>query len=296
MKKMVFLIVVLIMTSLSMCKSAEWTAVSGGQLTIQSSSNSPFPHPDRAMGHVYNDILFGFEEHYNDSSVAIFIPDHFVQTEAVNLVFYFHGWGNSIQESIEKFELIQQFSGSKTNAVFVLPEGPKDASDSFGGRLEEPKIFKALVEDVLAFLGQEKKIKIPTPGKIILAGHSGAYRVISFILNRGGLTENISEVYLFDALYGQVENYTHWLEKYEGRLINITTQNGGTMRNSVDLMDDFDDWGMANQRIEKNAVSVEELKSVKIISIFTTLGHSEVINPFFRLSLMSSDLLKVEGQ
>ncbi|MBC8375044.1 MAG: hypothetical protein H8E26_03295 [FCB group bacterium] len=294
MKKMVFLLVVLIMTSLSMCKSAEWTAVSGGQLTIQSSSNSPFPHPQRAQGHIYNDIQFSFEEHYNDSSVAIFIPDHFVQTETMDLVFYFHGWGNSIQESMEKFELLQQFSGSKTNAVFVFPQGPKNASDSFGGRLEEPGIFKALVEDVLAFLQQEKKIKILTPGKIILAGHSGAYRVISFILNRGGLTENISEVYLFDALYGQVENYTHWLEKYEGRLINITTPNGGTMRNGVDLMDDLDDWGMPNQRIEKDTVSVEELRSVKIVSIFTTMGHSEVINPFFKLSLMSSGLQKLD--
>ena len=294
MKNMVFFLVTLMMTSLSMCKSAEWTAVSGGLLTIQTSSNSPFPHPDRAHGHDYNDIHFSFEEHYNDSSVAIFIPDHFAQTEAVNLVFYFHGWGNNIQKSIEKFELLQQSSDSKTNAVFVFPQGPKNASDSFGGRLEEPQIFKALVEDVLVFLHQEKKTKTLEHGKIILAGHSGAYRVISSILNRGGVTENVSEVYLFDALYGQVENYTHWMDKYEGRLINVTTPNGGTMRNSVDLMDDLDDWGLPNQRIEKDTVSVEELKSVGITSIFTTLGHSEVINPFFKFSLMSSGLQKLD--
>ncbi len=145
------------MTSLSMCKSAEWTTVSGGQFTIQSSMHSPFPHPDRANGHIYNDSLYSFEEHYNDSSVGLFIPDHFVPNETVDLVFYFHGWGNSIHESIEKFELLKQFSTSKTNAVFVFPEGPQDAPDSFGGRLEEPEMFGALVGDVLAFLRHEKK-------------------------------------------------------------------------------------------------------------------------------------------
>ena len=77
-------------------------------------------------------------------------------------------------------------------------------------------------------------------------------------------------------------------------MINVTTPNGGTMRNSVDLMDDLDDWGLPNQRIEKDTVSVEELKSVGITSIFTTLGHSEVINPFFKFSLMSSGLQKLD--
>jgi len=294
MKKIILPLVIFLMASSSMCKPTEWTQVSGGQLAIISSSYTPFPHPLRANGHDYNDTHFPFEEHYNDSSVAIFIPDNYRKTDAVDLVFYFHGWGNSIQESIEKFNLLDQFSASKTNAIFVFPEGPKDASDSFGGKLEEPLIFKALVEDVLAFLSHEKKIDKAVPGKIILSGHSGAYRVISFILNRGGLTDHISEVYLFDALYGQVENYTHWLENDKGRMINITTPNGGTSRNSAELIEDLTDWGIPNQRFDKNDVSEADLKTSKIVTVFTTLGHSEVIDPYFKLALLSSDLLKVE--
>ncbi|NQV42258.1 MAG: hypothetical protein HQ506_07895 [Candidatus Marinimicrobia bacterium] len=296
MKKIVFPLVIFLMTSLSMCKSTEWTKVSSGQLAIISSSHSPFPHPERAGGHDYNDTHFSFEEHYNDSSVAIFIPDDFRKSETVNLVFYFHGWGNSIQESLEKFNLLDQFSASNTNAIFVFPEGPKHASDSFGGKLEEPQVFKALVEDVMAFLSSEKKIDSIIPGKIILSGHSGAYRVISLILNRGGLTHRISEVYLFDALYGQVENYIHWLENYHGRLINITTPNGGTAQNSADLIDDLNDWGIYNQRFDKNDVSEADLKASKIVTVFTTLGHSEVIDPYFKLALLSSDLPRGEDK
>ncbi len=296
MKKNVFIVVIFLMASLCMCQSVEWKKISGGQLSIISSSHSLFPHPQRAEGYNYNDIYFSFEEHYNDSSVAIFIPDNYRKTKTVDLVFYFHGWGNSIHKSIEKFNLLDQFSASKANAIFVFPQGPKDASDSFGGKLEEPLIFEALVKDVLDFLSREKKTDKAVPGKIILSGHSGAYRVISFILNRGGLTDHISEVYLFDALYGQVENYTHWLDNYQGRLINITTPNGGTNRNSAELIEDLTDWEISNQRFDQNDVSESDMKASKIVTVFTTLGHSEVIDPFFKLALLSSDLLKLGGE
>jgi len=292
MRLMALPLMILMISSLSMCKSAEWTPVAGGQLTIQASRYSPFPHPKRAEGHNYNDSLYSFVEHYNDSSVAIFVPDLFKKTETVDLVFYFHGWGNSIHKSLEKFDLLQQFSNSKSNAVFVFPQGPRDAPDSFGGRLEEKDVFKDLVMDVLTFLKDEKRIDTVVPGRIILAGHSGAYRVISFILNRGGLTENISEVYLFNVLYAQVENYTYWLEKYGGKLINITTPNGGTASNSADLVNDLNDWGVLNQRIDGNMVTVDDLKASRITTMFTSLGHSEVINPYFAKCLSASDLDK----
>lgn len=281
---------IVISSTIASCQSAEWIATSGGKLAIQTSSHSMFPHPERMNGHRYGDTLFSFEASYNDSSVAIFVPDHFNSGKSVDLVFYFHGWGNSIQESIDKFDLLNQFSASQKNAIFVFPEGPKDASDSFGGKLEEKDVFKGLVGDVLVFLKEQKIIKKAVPGKIILAGHSGAYRVMSFILNRGGLTQHISEVYLFDALYAGLEKYSYWLEKYDGRLVNITTPNGGTRANSQTLLDDLEDWNIPYQKYEKNELDLEELSTEKVVTIFCTLQHSEVINPYFKLFLMSSQL------
>lgn len=277
-------------SSFTSCQSVEWTDISGGQLAIIGSSHSPFPHPGRADGHTYDDSLYSFVEHYNDSSVAIFIPENFRNSEPTDLVFYFHGWGNSIQESIEKFRLLDQFSASHKNAIFIFPEGPKNAPDSFGGKLEEKGEFKSLVSDALIFLKSEKKIKSTKPGNIILSGHSGAYRVISYILNRGGLTDHISEVYLFDALYAQAENYLHWMEKFDGRFINLVTPNGGTRDDSVELLSDLEDWGIPYQSYEKNDVSLDEFAQAKIITVFTSLGHSEVIDPYFEQLLKTSEL------
>ena len=282
------ILVLVLMATFSSCRESGWKNVSDGQITILSSPNSPFPHPDRSVGHTYHDSLYSFEEHYNDSSVAIFVPESFVKADSVDLVFYFHGWYNNIHKSLEQFRLIEQFANSGKNAILVFPEGPKNAPDSFGGKLEQTGMFKSLVEEVLEELQEHKMISASVPGDIILSGHSGAYRVISAILNRGGLSANVSEVYLFDALYGQVENYTHWLDQYSGRFVNIVTPDGGTYYNSLDLMQDFQDWGIPATKYEQNQITVEELKQDNIITIYTSLGHSDVIDPFFEILLKSS--------
>ncbi len=290
MNRILPLVMLIVASSIFSCKTAEWTDISEGQLIIIQSTHAPFPHPKRAMGHTYGDSLYSFEEHYNDSSVAIFIPDNYTRSKTVDLVFYFHGWGNNIQKSIEKFKLLEQFTRSSKNAIFVFPEGPKNSKDSFGGRLEEMDEFKALVSDVLSFLIDEEKIISTTPGSIVLSGHSGAYRVISYILDRGGLSEYISEVYLFDALYAEEDKYLSWLQTYDGRLVNLITPNGGTLDNSLGLLADMDSLDIPFTEYSKNEISPDELTASKRIFIFTSLGHSEVINPYFELALKTSQL------
>jgi len=258
-----------------------------GELIRLESHFSPFPHPDRFAGHVYGDSLYSFQKHYNDSSVAVFIPPGFKEGANLDLLFYFHGWGNNIDTSLARFALREQIAASKRNVILVFPEGPRNAPDSFGGRLEEPGVFKDLVADVLQQLQTMGKIRSTQAGRILLSGHSGAYRVIAQILNRGGLTDHISEVYLFDALYAMETKYTHWLDHYDGRFINITTPDGGTWDNTEGMEIDLSDWGIPHTRIEGNDVTVAQLRQERITLIYSTLDHSEVINPYLRIFLES---------
>jgi len=290
MKKIIASLLLSIFCISATSQSLDWEAVAGGQLSVMLSPNAPFPHPNRLDGHVYGDSLYSFEEHYNDPSVAIFLPANFQAGRKVDLVFYFHGWNNNIQKSIQEFRLLEQFTASNKNAIFVFAEGPKNAPDSFAGRMEEADVFKGLVKDVLTYLQQQGKIKSGKPGKIILAGHSGAYRGIAHILDKGGLTKQISEVYLFDALYAEEEKYLDWLENQQGRMINIITSNGGTLDNSLAFLDELKQRNMAFSRFEKNEFNLQELNREKITFVFTNLGHSEVIDPYFELLLKSSQL------
>jgi len=207
-----------------------------GEMFVPQFLSAPFPHPDRINGHIYDSKTYSAQEHYTDSSVVIFIPKGFKSAESLNIVVYFHGWNNNIDSACAQFNLIEQFCESNINAIFVFPEGPKNSPDSFGGKLEDKNGLKNLIDDVLKYLNDQKKIKSEAVGNIILAGHSGAYRVISFCLMRGGNTKNISDVILFDALYGQTKKYVHWIENFSGRFINIYTDNGGTKSETENLM------------------------------------------------------------
>ena len=249
-----------------------------GQMFVPHFASAPFPHPDRMNGHIYDGKTYSAKEHYSDSSVAIFIPKCFKKTEKIDFVIYFHGWNNNIDSACAQFDLIEQFCESNKNAIFVFPEGPKNSPDSFGGKLEEKDGLKNLIDDVLKYLSENTNLKSTKVGNIILAGHSGGYRVISFCLLRGGLTPNISDVILFDALYGQTEKFAHWIENFNGRFINIYTDNGGTKEETESLMDDFDAWEVPYFKTEESQLNIDDLKSNRLIFIHTDLTHNEVIS------------------
>ena len=115
-------------------------------------------------------------------------------------------------------------------------------------------------------------------GNIILAGHSGAYRVISFCLMRGGLTPNISDVILFDALYGNTEKYAYWIDNYKGRFINIYTNDGGTKSETQNLMDDLVGWEIPYFQTDESELKIDDLTNNRLIFIHTDLNHNEVIS------------------
>jgi len=268
-----------------------------GDMFVPQFSSAPFPHPDRTNGHVYDDKPYSAKEHYSDSSVAIFIPIGFKKTEKIDMVVYFHGWNNNIDSACTQFNLIEQFSESNKNAIFVFPEGPKNSPDSYGGRLEEKDGLKNLIDDVLKFLRENAKFKSTKVGNIILAGHSGAYRVISFCIMRGGYTNYISDVILFDALYGQTEKFVHWIENFKGRFINIYTDQGGTKNETENLMQDFDGWKIPYFRTEESTLKINDLTDNRLIFIHTELTHNEVISDRkqFRDYLKTSKLSLVEN-
>ncbi|MDL2717313.1 MAG: hypothetical protein PT977_06130 [Acidobacteriota bacterium] len=263
-----------------------------GTMIVTTSDHTMFPHEKRAQGHTYEGKAYPADVHYSDRTVAVFVPKGFRAGDATNLVFYFHGWSNNVDDTLLKFRVAEQVAASGVNAVLVLAEGPKDAPDSFGGKLEETGVFASLVSDVLATLKARSVIEKTKPGSIVLAGHSGAYRVMAFILTRGGLTANIREVYLFDALYGQTEKLAHWIDRFPGKLIDIYTADGGTRDQSLDLMDDLRAWDIPFAAIPESAVTPDLLKKNRLVFIDSPLAHNDVVgkNEQLRAYLTASDL------
>ena len=176
-----------------------------------------------------------------------------------------------------KFNLIEQFYNSNKNAILVLPESAKNAPDSFGGKLEEKNVFNELTFEISEKLDSIYAGEFNV-GNISLVGHSGAYRLISYILLRGGLSENIEAVYLFDGLYADTEKYTYWIDNYNGKFINIYTPNGGTKAESENLITCLNGWGIPHLNIDSDDFTSDILKNERIIIIKSELGHNEVIH------------------
>jgi hypothetical protein len=263
-----------------------------GTMIVTTSAFTMFPHEKRAQGHTYEGKPYPADLHYSDRTVAIFVPKGFRAGDATNLVFFFHGWRNNVDDAFRQFRVAEQLAASGVNAVLVLPEGPKNAPDSFGGKLEETGVFSSLVSDVLAALKARGLVESTTPGSVVLAGHSGAYRVMAFILARGGLTANVREVYLFDALYGQAEKFAHWIDRFPGKLIDIYTAEGGTRDQSLDFMDDLRAWDVPFVAVPESAATPELLRKNRLVFLDSALAHDDVVakNEQLRAFLTASSL------
>lgn len=244
-----------------------------------SSSHTSFPDTGRLNGHIYDSVFYSFEEHYNDSSVMIIVPKNFKSGKKIDFIFWFHGWNNNIDSAAVRYQLIKQFLASKCNAILVFAETAKDSPDSYGGKLEQQNAFKYLVNDVLTKLKRENQIaKNCIAGNIVLAGHSGAYRVIAYILKNGGMP--VKEVDLFDALYSETDKFLSWIEEDTAhRFIHWDTNTGGgTDEETANMIKLLQAINISFYITEEDAVLPQQIFSNKIIFIHSKREHNEIIN------------------
>jgi hypothetical protein len=251
-----------------------------GKLIVTQLASAPFPHPKRAEGHKYQDKLYPATEHYSDNTVAIFIPQGFRETGRVDFVVHFHGWKNTVEGILGRHKLIEQLVESGRNAVLVVPQGPRDAPDSFGGNLEDPDGFKRFMADVVDTLRQQSALKKKdfAIGQIVLSGHSGGYEVISAIVDRGGLTEHVREVWLFDALYAQTDRFLAWIDRHLGRFIDLYTEHGGTKAETEKLMARLKQRGTAFFAGKESEAKPTDLQANKLVFLYSDLPHNNVVH------------------
>jgi D-alanyl-D-alanine carboxypeptidase/D-alanyl-D-alanine-endopeptidase (penicillin-binding protein 4) len=259
--------------------SLEKTYAPFGQLVVTQLTTAPFPHPARAQGYTYHDKFYSAQEHYSNSCVVIFIPKGFRPTEKVDFVVHFHGWNHTVAGTLDEYKLIGQFADSGRNAILIVPQGPYNAPDSFGGKLEDTNGFKNFMDEVAATVKDSGALAQTNfaIGNIILSGHSGGYRVIAAILDHGGLSEKVREVWLFDALYGGTESFVAWQKAENGRLLDIYTDHGGTKEETENLMASLKTNGVVFFAAEDTNATLESLLTNKLVFLHSDMNHGEVI-------------------
>ncbi len=266
-------------------------AQAGWKLLRFTSPHTAFPDANRRDGYRYDGKFFDATAHYTDSSVLAVIPKHLQKGGLIDLVFWFHGWNNNIDSALSFFKLAEQFNEAHTGSVLVLAETARDAPDSYAGKLEQPAVFGALVNDVIQALKKQKYISADClPGNITLAGHSGAYRAIAYILQNEGMA--VHEVDLFDALYSQTDKFISWIQKDSShRFIHwYTNHGGGTDEVSIQMMEELKKINIPFVLAEESGITKSFIQSSQVLFVHSPREHNDIIhNPdHFRLLLEST--------
>ncbi|HEV2318749.1 MAG TPA: D-alanyl-D-alanine carboxypeptidase, partial [Verrucomicrobiae bacterium] len=248
-----------------------------GQCLLVHLHTAPFPDSSRADGHWYHNQFYSAQFHYSDNSVAIFIPKHFRIADKVDFLVHFHGWRHTVAGTLAQYHLIDQLVASHKNVILVVPQGAFNAPDSGDGKLEDTNGFARFMDDVVATVKNSGALDHSNfdIGNIILSGHSGGYKVIASIVDHGGLSDKIKEVWLFDALYAGRENFVAWQKAENGRLMDIYTDHGGTEYQTADLLDSLKSSKVSYWTGEDTAVTLDELRTNKYVILHSTLAHDD---------------------
>jgi hypothetical protein len=259
------------------------------------STHTSFPDIHRLNGHKSDTVFYNTSEHYRDSTVLIIAPRNLDAKKKVDMIFWFHGWHNNVDNAASYYQLTRQFMESKLNAVLVLPEAAKNSADSYGGKLENPGVFKALVGDVLTGLKDKGMIGADCkPGHILIGGHSGGGEVMSFIVEKGGI--DINEAVLFDALYDGKEKFITWINADTShRFIHLYTDFGyGPKDQSKLMVQQLQQQNIPYFETEESNLTPLEIHQNRLLYIHTLHQHNDIIfNPDnFRLLFENSPFLK----
>lgn len=180
---------------------------------------------------------------WTDATTIVFVPRHLTRKKPMGLLVHFHGHDGVVGRKIVDHALREQVVESGRNVILVAPQGPYSAPDSSGGKLDEVGGFAQFCAELRRILGARKVVKLlgqqslgshPSWGRVALSAHSGGYRVLARVLTHGGVP--IDEVWLFDALYGDVPMYRDWALQPARRLRSWFTRGAPEQLNRILLL------------------------------------------------------------
>jgi hypothetical protein len=260
-------------------QSNVWKTSNDGDLALVPFASAPFPHSSRDQGFQSGTTFYPRDPHYIDSTVGVFVPKNFKPTKNINFVVHFHGHNNHVQQVFEQYDLARQMEMSGSNAVLLVPQGPRDVPDSTDGKLQYDKgSLTALLSEAIAFLVKEGRAPSGASlGNVALTAHSGGYLVATYIVDRKELADKITDVILFDATYGGLPAFADYAALPNHRLISICTEHlGHENARLIALLQKRH--VQARVLFEEDLTDAEVAKRGPLIVLTTTLEHNDVIS------------------
>ena len=229
---------------------------------------------------------------YRDDTVLVFVPSHFRyrEEEGVASLVHFHGHNTTAEAAMTAHELREQLADSKQNAVLVVPQLATLAADSSCGKLESPGGLARLLTEAVATAARVGRVTLgdcafpggARLGTACLSAHSGGYHAAASCLRSGGV--DVRELYLFDALYAELETFRDWVVARRGellhqrhKLVSYFTEGGTTEAASNLLRVQLEKAGvLCEHEAREGDLSRRDLSHADAVFVRTGLWHSNV--------------------
>jgi hypothetical protein len=227
-----------------------------------------------------------------DDTVIVFVPERyrFQAEEGISALVHFHGHNSSAERALAAHALREQLVDSRQNAVLVVPQLALFAADSSCGRLASAGAFARLLGGALstaartgrATLGESHFPERPQLGRVCLSAHSGGYHAAACSLRHGGV--DVSETYLFDALYAESDVFREWVLARRGdpatsrhKLVSYFTAGATTESLNNGLRAALERSGVVvSEELREGALSRRDLSHAGAVFVRTEIAHSSV--------------------
>jgi hypothetical protein len=207
-------------------------------------------------------------DHWRISSahgaIHVWRPPGYHAGSAGTLV-YVHGHGSSSDEAWSSHGLAAKFRASKQNALFVVPDAQVSPTDT---------IKWAALGELLKTVTRATKVPRP-PGRIVVVGHSGAFKQIEGWLDYTPL----DHIILIDALFGGVQEFRAWLETAKGHADNKLTviATDRTMGNAKDFISGLSGVVKVDRIPDKFEDFPKKARTARVLFIRSQYGHMELV-------------------
>jgi hypothetical protein len=205
--------------------------------------------------------------------VHVWVPENYDPATAATIVFV-HGYHVDVDQAWTDYRLDQQFALSGDNAMFIAPSSPREKWS--------PITWPSL-NALLATVKASVDIAMPTK-RLVIAGHSGAYRTLAIWL----ANDKLDTVVLLDAVYGEY-SFSPWVRSSQThRLVNIAFE--------TDRFSDFmHRWLPSTVRVL--GLPEAGFPEARILYAKTTVGHYPLVTDGIALplALRAIDVPSVQG-
>lgn len=151
---------------------------------------------------------------YQDKQVLFYLPPDFVPGRPFFYLVFFHGLPSNPRADFDSHRLARQIKASGKNMILVMPPLASNAADASPGKFFTPGAFNSFINEVSTGLAKRfNAISTAQFSKapVIVAAFSGGYKSAAYIVDRGGSGGRLIGVFLFDALFEDVDKFFGWL-------------------------------------------------------------------------------------